>query len=50
MRWSNTNAYGIKRLWTEPIGPETSTGGDPIRARLIKTLVIIGLRRVGNNE
>ena len=30
--------------------PETSTGGDPIRARLIKTLGIIGLRHIAKIE
>ena len=33
---------------TEPIDPETSTREDPINARLIKTLDIIGLRHIGN--
>ena len=36
----------IKRLKTEPIDPETSTREDPIRAHLIKTLRIIGLRHI----
>ena len=35
---------------TEPIDPETSTEGDPIRARLINTLVMIGLRHVAKIE
>ena len=39
-------AYKIKRLYTKPIDPETSTKEDPIRAHLIKTLEIIGLRHI----
>ncbi|MCP4100321.1 MAG: hypothetical protein GY750_02645, partial [Lentisphaerae bacterium] len=36
----------IRKLYTKPIDPETSTKGDPIKARLIKTLEITGLRLI----
>ncbi len=39
-------AYKCKRLCTQPLDPETSTKEDPIRAHLIKTLEIIGLRHI----
>ena len=37
-------AYKIKKLYTKPINPETSTKENPIKAHRIKTLEIIGLR------
>ena len=40
----------LKLIKVIPINPETSTREKPIRARLINTLLRIGLRRIENNE
>ncbi len=47
------NMYYILSLWrlyTKPIDPETSTKEDPIRAHLIKTLEITGLRHIAKTN
>ena len=44
------NAYNRRKLQTRPINPDTSTNEKPIKAHLIKVLLIIGLRLIENNR
>jgi len=40
------NAYNNRKLYTNPINPDTSTNENPINAHLIKLLLIDGLREI----
>lgn len=45
-----SSAYNNRKLYTNPINPDTSTNENPINAHLIKLLLIDGLREIEKSK